>query len=196
VPDPTSLTTEALQREVFALREVIDAQVSALAKTVDLHVDELKAVIAELRRYYDAILAERNLRTEERYKASQTAVSAAFEASQKAVSAAFEASDRAITKAEISIEKRADATYVALGELQRLLGGLMPRQEAEARYTNQEERLTALGSRLDKLEAIRQGGQERTTEVRQNMAGVYAAAGVALALLAIVVPVVLVLTRG
>lgn len=156
VPDPTTLTTEALHREVATLRELIEEKLAALASLVDVQVAGLADQIAEGRRLYDAVLTERDQRYGERYDASQTAVKAALQAtekavdtafesrekaiaaaflsSEKAIASAFESAEKAIAKSEMSIEKRADATYVAIGELQRMLSVLMPRTEAEGRF--------------------------------------------------------------
>ncbi len=202
VPDPTSLTTAALEREVAAVREVIEEKIGGLTALLSTQLGDVRVRIDEQRHYYDAVLTERDNRYEERFAASQVAVSAAFvasekavaaafearekaiaaafEASEKAVAAAFESADRAITKAEISIEKRADATYVALGELQRLLGALMPRAEAEGRFAsgsqsvselrkNYDASLATLTERVKGLESIRTGKAETQFDMRAWM---------------------------
>lgn len=170
-PDPTVLTTEALQREVGNLREVFTEKLAGLSALVATHCTDGKEALDEMRHYYDAVLQERDTRYEERFvasgvaisaafdsseksvatafEASEKAIAAAFEASEKAVGAAFESADKAITKAEVSIEKRADATYVALGELQRLLGGLMPRAEAEGRFASAVDSLNEIRKTYD-----------------------------------------------
>jgi hypothetical protein len=145
VPDPTVLTTAALQREIKALREIIQIQVD------------------NIRTHYDQMMNERDRRYGERFESSQVAVRAAFVASEQAVAAAFEArekaiqaayesTEKAILKSEAAQEKRADATFVSLSALQGLLTELMPRHEAESRYANQEQRLSAIGSRIDRME--------------------------------------------
>lgn len=212
VPDPTSLTTAALEREVGGLREIIEEKIAALTILVNAQLEELRLRTAEQRHYYDAVLAERDTRYEDRFAASQLAVAAAFEASEKAVASAFEArekaiaaafeasekavgaafesADRAITKAEISIEKRADATYVALGELQRLLGGLMPRTEAEGRFSAALDALgelrktydaatATLSDRVKGLEAAKVGKAESQFDMRAWMVAIVALLGLA-----------------
>lgn len=202
VPDPTVLTTEALHREVSNLREILEEKLVVLNALIDVHIDQIKERIVEQGRHFDSVLTERDTRYEERFAASQLAVAAAFEASEKAVASAFEArekaiaaafeasekavgaafesADRAITKAEISIEKRADATYVALNELQRLLGGLMPRTEAEGRFSSAVDTLgelrksydtafAVLNDRVKGLESIRQGKAETQFDMRAWM---------------------------
>lgn len=205
VPDPTVLTTEALHREISNLREIVEEKLGILGSLVDVHVEELKAIIAEQRRYYDAVLEERDQRYGEQLHASQRAVEAAFAAAEKAVAAAFEArekaiqaalesAEKAILKAEVSIEKRADATYVALGELQRLLGGLMPRTEAEGRFTSALDTLTELrktydtslallSDRVKGLEAVRQGKAESQIDLRGWIVALIAFVGLAVTII-------------
>lgn len=211
-PDPTVLTTEALHREVNNLREIIEERLAGLNSLIAVHVNHLDEQIGEQRHYYDSVLTERDTRYEERFAASQLAVAAAFEASEKAVasafearekaiaaafeasekavSAAFESADKAITKAEISIEKRADATYVALGELQRLLGGLMPRTEAEGRFASAVDTLgelrktydtsfALLSDRVKGLESLRQGKAESQIDLRGWIVALVAFVGLA-----------------
>jgi hypothetical protein len=212
VPDPTSLTTAALEREVAVLREIIEQQISSLSDLLDVQLTNVRREIGEQRTHYDVVLSERDTRYEERFAASQLAVAAAFEASEKAVAsalearekaiaAAFEASEKAvgaafesaalaINKAEISIEKRADATYVALGELQRLLGALMPRAEAEGRFTSSldslneirktyDSSLALLSDRVKGLEARGQGKAESQFDMRAWMVALVALVGLA-----------------
>ena len=173
VPDPTALTTEAMAREVSSLREVLESRMKGERERLD------------------ALLVEREARHVERWEAQQLAITSAFQAAEKAVAAAldtrekavqaaFDSAEKAILKAETSIEKRADATYVALNELQRLLAGLMPKGEALSRYEDQEKRLQALGSRLDRIEG-KAGG------VSFLAAGLAAGLGLLIAVVAIIV---------
>lgn len=211
-PDPTALTTEQLHREVGTLRELIEEKLGGVTNLLNTHVNQLEAQVVEVRRYYDAIFTERDTRYEERFTASQLAVAAAFEASEKAVAsalearekaiaAAFEASEKAvaaafqsaalaINKAEISIEKRADATYVAIGELQRLLGALMPRAEAEGRFgavgdavneirKTYDSSAALLSDRVKGLEARGQGKAESQFDMRAWMVALIALMGLA-----------------
>ena len=211
-PDPTALTTEALHREVGNLREILEEKLVLLNTLIGVHISQIDEKLADQRRYYDAILAEKDTRYEERFTASQLAVAAAFEASEKAVAAAFkgredavasafeasekavqaafDSADKAITKAEISIEKRADATYVALGELQRLLGALMPRAEAEGRFASSLDSLNeirktydaswaVLSDRVKGLEAVRQSKAESQIDLRGWIVALVAFVGLA-----------------
>lgn len=141
-----------------------------------LTTDQLQREIKLLRQYYDAILEERDLRYETQFQSGKDAVEAAFKASEKA-----------IDKAETSIEKRADATYVALGDLQRLLGTQMPRSEAEQRFADLADRITVMTNRLTTIEATKTGSKEQLTAIYalvgflvtlMVLGGILAAAGI------------------
>lgn len=147
VPDPTALTTEALRRDIGALRELLDQRVDTVY----------------------AVLNERDQRYTERGIAVEAAVDKAFASAEKAVAAALEAAEKAILKAEVSIEKRADATYVALGELQRILATLMSRVESDQRFKTIEERHQELTSRVDRIEASKAGMTEGRAGMSDNL---------------------------
>jgi len=150
VPDPTTLTTAALYREIAQLREFLLARFDGEGKltaekfarlsehAVDVERQRIEHK-ADAQEAIGAALTASERAVQEAFEAREKALAAALDSKDKAVAAAFEASEKAIAKAEVSIEKRADATYVALGELQRLLSQLMPRAEAENRFTNQDQ---------------------------------------------------------
>jgi hypothetical protein len=99
-PDPTLLTTQALQREVTALRELYDSKFVSYDKAINLLqeisdkapsinvVDErLKAMDAVLEVRFKSIdlqFAERDTRTNQLSSAQQTAINAAFSAAASA----------------------------------------------------------------------------------------------------------------
>ncbi len=215
-PDPTSLTTEQLHREVAILRELIEEKLDARNALVDSQIERVVRQLDDARHYYDHILIERDRRYNERYEANQLAVkaaldanekaidtafesrekaiSAAFIASEKAIAAAFESAEKAINKAEQSIEKRADATYVAIGELQQILTGLMPRTEAEGRFTSALEAVAeirktydasfaTLADRVKGIEARGQGKAESQVDLRGWIVALVAFISLAVAIL-------------
>lgn len=143
IPDPTTLTTEQVDRAKAELTALFDSKLDVVT----------------------ARLTEREIRYEQRFQGQELAVTSAFASSEKA-----------IAKAEVSIEKRADATYVAVAEVTRLLGALLPRAEGEARLANQAALIAALDRRLTIQEAAKQGGKEA-------VAGIYALAGFLVSLL-------------
>lgn len=201
IPDPTSLTTEQLLREIAAVKE---------SHAIDVRY--LREAMAEVRNYFETILSERDKRYQAAFTSSEKATTVAFEAREQAVKAAMDASEKAIAKAEASIEKRADTTYVTITSLQDKLSELMPRAEAEGRFTALGDRATRieatvnlsiqrpeydvrhlalqeanqeLARRLTVIESTKIGGQEATTERQASNASMYALAGFVLTLLII-----------
>jgi hypothetical protein len=125
VPDPTVLTTQALIREVDALRveiqqqssslrEVIETRLNGMDKAIELlqvtsdraptavdaKINNLKELHGEkflgVQRQFD----ERDIRANQTILDSKAAVAAALQAAKEAVGLQTEASDRAIAKSE------------------------------------------------------------------------------------------------
>lgn len=69
-----------------------------------------------------------------------------FAAQEKAVETAFNAAKEAVVKSEIGVEKRSDAVYVTITKLQDALAAVMPRAEAEQRFTTLTEKLSELST--------------------------------------------------
>lgn len=110
--DPTSLTTQALIREVTHLRELVGAQMASLDQKVDTYVADHHVKHAALRkaanaRYDDFSnrLVELDRRYQQRYEAQAAAISAAFEAQQAATRTALAAAEKAVTTALESADK-------------------------------------------------------------------------------------------
>lgn len=79
-----------------------------------------------------------------------------FQAQDTAVRTAFDASKEAIIKSEIGVEKRSDAVYVTITKLQDSLTAVMPRSEAEQRFS-------ALSEKIDLLKADSDTGAGKTS---------------------------------
>ena len=94
--------------------------------------------------HFSAILAEMDLRYQQRFDSQTKALEAAFSAADKAVTAALTAAEKAVTKAEIAAEKRFDAVNEFRGAYQDIIREQMPRAEAE-------QRLSALAEKVDDL---------------------------------------------
>lgn len=124
VPDPTSLTTSNMIREVTHLRELIEAEIRTLEQKVDTYISDHHAKHSHIKegntaRFEDFVqrLQELDRRYQQRYEAQAEAISAAFEAQQeatrtalsaaeKAVQTALESADKAVLKAEGLNDKR------------------------------------------------------------------------------------------
>jgi hypothetical protein len=139
-----------------------------------------------------SLLAEMDLRYQQRYDAQtkaldaaflaqQAAVQAALLAQEKAVATALLAADRAVTKAEIATEKRIEGLNELRGIVQDVGALQMPRSEAE-------QRLSAVSEKIDELKTGANLGQGRT-------AGTTALIGYLIAAAAVVVAIVSLITR-
>jgi hypothetical protein len=105
--------------------------------------------IETLKEYVDSVLAQINLRNDQRFKDSQTAVDAALNAAKEAV-----------TKQEAASEKRFESVNefrAQMGDQQRTL---MPRPEAELRMGSLEGRVADLAKAVTSLGAEKKGGRE------------------------------------
>lgn len=141
-----------------------------------------------IREHFDTILAERDVRYEERFAASQLAVQAAlaerekavgaaFVAAEKAIAAAFESAKEAIAKSEASVIKQADSTFVKIDKMQEALASTMPKDEVLSRFAGIAEALAEMRKtqdtnqrdvwdRLKTLEAVSQGKAESQFDMR------------------------------
>ncbi|MES2211467.1 MAG: hypothetical protein V4515_14985 [Chloroflexota bacterium] len=98
-----------------------------------------------------ALLAESDLRYQQRFDAQTRALDAALLAAEKAVQTALTAAEKAVTKAEIAAEKRFDAVNEFRGAYQDIIAQQMPRNEAE-------QRLTAMAEKIDDLKGSSRAG--------------------------------------
>src|SRR5688572_24104498 len=92
VPDPTTLTTEALQREIKGLGDLLRSELRG-------ERDAIRVMIENIHARFDIIEAQRV----EQKADTQKAVDAALQAQKEAVREQTAASDKAITKSETSM---------------------------------------------------------------------------------------------
>ena len=141
-------------------------------------------------------VAEADRRYTQRFEAQEQAMTVAMAAAEKAVNAALTAAKEAVTKAEVAQEKRMDSVNEFRSQLTDILNRTMPRLEAEQRIaqntekvdsleTRLNESLSRVHSRLDLAEGRSGGSREQVAERRQSNAAVYAAIGVAIAVLSL-----------
>ena len=119
IPDPSILTTAALEREINHLRELMESQVgqvSAHVDAADAQVDMRFGIqIEDLHRQ----LAEADLRYQQRYDAQTKALDAARVAADLAVQAALVAAEKAVSKAEVAAEKRFDVVSEKVDDVKK-----------------------------------------------------------------------------
>lgn len=104
VPDPTTLTTQSLLREIAGLRELLEARLSTVSLAVnqleELHQEKFNSIAIQFR--------ERDTRAEQSAKDSKIAVDAALQAAKEAVGEQNKSSALAIAKSESATMKQID----------------------------------------------------------------------------------------
>lgn len=113
-----------------------------------------------LREYFEAIIAEKDKRDNQRFEASQQALAAALSAQETAVQAAMTAAEKAVNKAEIAAEKRFEAVNEFRGQLNDYQAMLLPRTEYNSAHQALAEKIADLSSRVDKTEGSARGGHQ------------------------------------
>lgn len=128
IPDPTVLTTQQLQREIMALREILEARlagndkISALlqeqldhkSSIVKTEVDHLRTEHEEKFRSIATQFLERDIRTEQTSRDSKVAVDAALQAQKEAAGAQNESNAASISKSEAAFTKQIDQIAVII----------------------------------------------------------------------------------
>lgn len=128
LPDPTVLTTQQLQREIMALREIIEARLAGndklsnvLQSQVDSRSDSIKAEVGHLRTEHEekfksiaTQFTERDIRTEQTARDSKVAVDAALQAQKEAAGAQNESNAASISKSEAAFTKQIDQIGVIM----------------------------------------------------------------------------------
>lgn len=152
VPDPTALTTDAVNAarvqwrlDTQALKELIMARIDAVEEKGTAGRGAIDRQIKDLQEMLD-----------ERYRTQTKALDAAFVAQETAVSAALANAEKAVTKAEAATEKRFEAVDKFRTQLADQAATLMSRNEATVRIDSVNEKLDAdtqrIQQRLNELE--------------------------------------------
>jgi len=168
-PDPTRLTTEALMREIAALKELVGASIAGVKELHTYDVAGLRDSIRErFTRFEEELERSDALRNEkfrsietqlkmmERYRLenkedTRAAVDAALSAAEKAVREQNLANDRSITKSETAVTEQLKQLNLTFSTA---IDGI--RRE-----------LSALTTKVTSLESVRLG-------VKENVSNVYA----------------------
>jgi Cu/Ag efflux protein CusF len=154
VPDPSSLTTEVIAREV--------AHLISLGISRNSLVDErflaINKLIEEIQIRHQQRFDAQTKALDAAFLSAQTAVGAALTAADKGIQAAMSASEKAVVKAEISAEKRFDSLMEFQKTISTLSHEQIPRKEAEARIDAVTATLSArifdLNQKVDDLKMI------------------------------------------
>jgi hypothetical protein len=164
IPDPTTLTTEQLSRELSGLREILTTRLDAMDRAAvllnenvtrvptdtDKQISHLKELHEERFSSIQQQFVERDVRTEQAASANKIAIDAAFLAQKAAADAVNESNAAAITKSEIAAKEKIDG----LAALFR------------SSFDSIGVQIGALTSRLDRGEGASRGSTETRTEHR------------------------------
>jgi hypothetical protein len=128
-----------------------------------------KAPAVPLRQYLEALLAEKdkrdrelreadNLRLQQRFDASEAALKAALLAADTATQTAMTAAEKAVTKAETATEKR----FEGVNEFRQALSDQTSSFASRVELRALDQRVTDLGTRMDKTEGRSTGLSDGT----------------------------------
>lgn len=152
IPDPTELTTDALNREITAVRELVfgeirhrgqltDTQFNAIERTID-------ARFASIAKQFESV----ELRTAEQKADTRSALDAALAAAKDAVRLQTEASELAQAKSEAAFTKQIDAILLRVEQVTVLMDGKIA--ELKERMDRLEGKSTGIGSSWQVIVAI------------------------------------------
>lgn len=153
VPDPSALTTALTQREVAALKEIIDTRIDAMDKAIALlqafadkspttaavaqSVESLEKLHAEKFKSIETQFKERDTRTEQMAKVSDLAVNAAFAAAKEAVGEQNKSNALSIAKSEAATAKQIDGILSSI---------ITATKTSDDKFADLKDRLTAVES--------------------------------------------------
>lgn len=165
--------------------------------TVDTLRTHLLSLIADRDRHaeeraesYRRGMAEIDVRHQQRYDAQtkaveaaflaqQTAMAAALQAAEKAVLTAMVAAEKAVAKAEAAAEKRFESVNEFRGQLTDQAQTFMPRSETE-------QRLSAMGEKIDLLSKYASNQTGRAASTSQFVGFLVGGLGVLVAIIGVV----------
>lgn len=191
VPDPTLLTTQQLNQQIAALKELVFTRLDANDKAVELFNENLTRVptalaveIAHLKELQEAKFAtiatqfttiqtqfkERDVRVEDNKTAATTAVNAALSAAKEAVQEQNKSFEKSIDKSERATLEQINQQRVLLQSIEKSIS----------------EKITAQDTRVIRLETMLTASQTAKVENRESAgANVYILFSVIMAILAV-----------
>ena len=136
-----------------------------------------------LRAYFERVLVEKDLRDEQRFNASQQALSAAMAANKELVSAALTSAEKAVQKADTANEKR----FENVNEFRQTLSDQTKDFPTKAVVDGQlgaiREQVSALTGRIDRQEGTKSGWHDGGTLLVTIISVAIGMAGVAVAII-------------
>lgn len=161
-PDPTLLTTQALLREILALRELMETKIDNIDTRLDERMAGLKAIqgekFAKVEQQFELVERQRV----EQKQDTKTAVDAALSAQKEAVHEQTLASDKAISKSEQGTTKQIDQLATNF----------------DTAIKGQETQVDDLKERMTRVETAQAAKTEQRAETRNRSGEIAAWAGV------------------
>lgn len=140
VPDPTLLTTQALDHEISNLKELLQSRIEAAERTYEerwQRIEErISSIAAESRQAIEQLRRERELVTA---------------AQNMTIAKAEESTVKALEKAEIATDKRFEIVDTFRSQLTDTISRFLPREVAEAQFTDVRRVLADITEKLSKL---------------------------------------------
>lgn len=149
IPDPTALTTEAVNR----LEKTVHERIASLRQLLEARIDGIQQIENERHRKNNEDWAAYQRQRMEGKRDAEAAVSAAL----LAASNAAEKSERAIKEQLLQLTNNANTVA---DSLRRSIDELKERTQADARIRG--DRVTAVEQRIITLESQKQGAQSNT----------------------------------
>ena len=163
IPDPTTLTTDQLRRELAALRDTVETRLDAMDKAAQLFHENLTRVptdtdkqISHLKELHEEKFAsiqtqfdERDVRSAASEDAAKVAVNAALQAQKEAAAAQNASNAAAITKSEAATVKQIDGILALL----------------TSNSTALSDKIAVINGRLDRSEGVMRNRSANTTTI-------------------------------
>jgi len=120
VPDPSTLTTEALEREIFHLRELLVSRIDTVVKDLDAlrehHEEKHVAAVNAAVNHFKELMNERLNGVQRQFQERDTRTEQAGQASKEAVTAAMTAAREATQKSEATMTKQIESIMGAMNQ--------------------------------------------------------------------------------
>lgn len=155
IPDPTILTTQALEKSLAALKELLQTRLASMDEAtrilqaradkvpsdVDVAVINLKNLHSEKFASIEKQFEERDVRTKQLADASTTAINAALQAAEKAVANQNISNEKAIIKSESTTSKLLELLAAQISDVKERLGAVENKSlgQTDARTTQQAD---------------------------------------------------------
>jgi cobalamin biosynthesis Mg chelatase CobN len=187
VPDPTFLTTEALQREIKGLGEQLRAElrVSEVESTggrqaIHIHIEDIQRQISALETFVkERFMLVENARVEQKQD-NEKAVQAALLAAEKAVQAALLAQKEAVRE-----QTAASALAISKSESSTAARSAQQYATITAELKAVTDRLGEQGNRLTTIESTKLGASEMRTTQRLDLGSILGLVSIVIVVLSI-----------